>query len=41
MLLTEIETQKQQQGTERVPILSNPSAMTASVVKPGAAGKGN
>jgi len=27
MLLTEIETQKQQQGTERVPILSNPSAV--------------
>jgi len=26
MLLTEIETQKQQQGTERVPILPNPSA---------------
>jgi len=45
MLLTEIETQKQQQGTERVPILSNPSAMTASNTAPGtartAAGKGN
>ena len=45
MLLTEIETQKQQQGTERVPILSNPSAMTASntapSTTPGAAGKGN
>jgi TldD protein len=33
MLLTEIETQKQQQGTERVPILANPSVT--------AAGKGN
>jgi len=32
MLLTEIETQKQQQGTERPPILPNPSAT---------AGKGN
>ncbi len=45
MLLTEIETQKQQQGTERVPILSNPSAMTASNTAPNtaprAAGKGN
>ena len=41
MLLTEIETQKQQQGTERVPILSNPSAMTASNTAPSAAGKGN
>jgi predicted Zn-dependent protease len=41
MLLTEMETQRQPQGTERVPILSNPSAMTASVVKPSAAGKGN
>jgi TldD protein len=45
MLLTEIETQKQQQGTERVPILSNPSAMTASntapSTAPSAAGKGN
>ncbi len=35
MLLTEIETQKQQQGTQRPPILSNPSAVIA------AAGKGN
>ncbi len=34
MLLTEIETQKQQQGTERVPILPNPSAIAAT-------GKGN
>ena len=41
MLLTEIETQKQQQGTERVPILSNPSAMTASNNASSAAGKGN
>ncbi len=41
MLLTEIETQKQQQGTERVPILSNPSAMTASAATTGTAGKGN
>ena len=38
MLLTEIETQKQQQGTERVPILSNPSANAVAEV---AAGKGN
>jgi TldD protein len=36
MLLTEIETQKQQQGTERVPILSNPSATNANLT-----GKGN
>jgi predicted Zn-dependent protease len=36
MLLTEIETQKQQQGTERVPILPNPSATNLI-----AAGKGN
>jgi len=41
MLLTEIETQRQQQGTERVPILSNPSAMTASNTTSGTAGKGN
>jgi len=41
MLLTEMETQRQPQGTERVPILPNPSAMTASNTTPGAAGKGN
>ncbi len=40
MLLHEIETQKQKQGTERVPILSNPS-VTASAAQPVAAGKGN
>ncbi|HEX4320970.1 MAG TPA: metallopeptidase TldD-related protein [Acidobacteriaceae bacterium] len=38
MLLTEMETQRQPQGTERVPILPNPSAtQTASLT----AGKGN
>jgi predicted Zn-dependent protease len=36
MLLTEMETQRQPQGTERVPILPNPSANTMV-----AAGKGN
>ena len=41
MLLTEIETQRQQQGTDRVPILSNPSAMTASNSTSGTPGKGN
>ncbi len=40
MLLTEIETQKQQQGTERVPILPNPS-VTASATQSSAAGKGS
>jgi TldD protein len=40
MLLTEIETQKQQQGTERVPILPNPS-VTAAAAQPASAGKGN
>ena len=40
MLLTEIETQKQQQGTERVPILPNPS-VTASAAQNSGAGKGN
>jgi len=40
MLLREIETQKQQQGTERVPILPNPS-VTASASQSSAAGKGN
>jgi predicted Zn-dependent protease len=40
MLLTEIETQKQQQGTERVPILPNPS-VTASAAPTSAAGKGS
>ena len=39
MLLTEIETQKQQQGTGRPPILPNPS-VTAAVATPVAAGKG-
>ena len=33
MLLTEIEVQKQQQGTERVPILSNPSANAVAHVE--------
>ena len=42
MLLTEIETQRQPQGKERVPILPNPSANTASPVNvAAAAGKGN
>jgi predicted Zn-dependent protease len=40
MLLTEIETQKQQQGTERTPILPNPSVTAATTAAP-AAGKGN
>jgi TldD protein len=40
MLLTEIETQKQQQGTERVPILSNPSSI-ASNASNISSGKGN
>jgi predicted Zn-dependent protease len=40
MLLTEIETQKLKQGTERVPILPNPS-VTASGAQTSAAGKGN
>jgi TldD protein len=39
MLLTEIETQKQQQGTERVPILSNPSSI--AVNQSTTPGKGN
>jgi len=38
MLLKEIETQKQQQGTERVPILPNPSVI-ATVAQTTAAGK--
>jgi TldD protein len=33
MLLTEMETQRQPQGTERVPILSNPSANTTAAVE--------
>jgi TldD protein len=36
MLLTEMETQRQPQGTERVPILTNPSATETAL-----AGKGN
>jgi TldD protein len=40
MLLSEIETQKQAQGTERVPILPNPSAI-ATTASNSAAGKGN
>jgi predicted Zn-dependent protease len=40
MLLSEIETQKQAQGTERVPILPNPSAV-ATTTPIAAAGKGN
>jgi predicted Zn-dependent protease len=40
MLLSEIETQKQQQGTERVPILPNPSVI-ATAPQSSAAGKGN
>jgi TldD protein len=40
MLLSGIETQKQQQGTERVPILPNPSAV-ATAAPNAAAGKGN
>jgi TldD protein len=39
MLLTEMETQRQPQGTERPPILSNPSVMAASANQ--IAGKGN
>jgi predicted Zn-dependent protease len=39
MLLTELETQKQPQGTERVPILPNPSTTAASHIQ--IAGKGN
>ena len=43
MLLTEMETQRQPQGTERPPILPNPSVTTATAapaIQP-AAGKGN
>jgi TldD protein len=39
MLLTEMETQRQPQGTERVPILPNPSANTGTATQ--LAGKGN
>ena len=39
MLLTEMETQRQPQGTERVPILPNPSAKATAGVQ--VAGKGN
>lgn len=40
MLLTEMETQRQPQGTERVPILPNPS-VTAAAAQNLTAGKGN
>jgi TldD protein len=40
MLLTEMETQRQPQGTERVPILPNPSA-TPTAAQTLTAGKGN
>jgi TldD protein len=39
MLLTEMETQRQPQGTERVPILPNPSATATTATE--IAGKGN
>jgi TldD protein len=39
MLLTEMETQRQPQGTERVPILPNPSAIAGTATQ--LAGKGN
>jgi TldD protein len=39
MLLTEMETQRQPQGTERVPILPNPSAVATAATQ--IAGKGN
>jgi TldD protein len=39
MLLTEMETQRQPQGTERVPILPNPSAKAVAATE--VAGKGN
>ena len=39
MLLTEMETQRQPQGTERVPILPNPSAVASTATQ--IAGKGN
>jgi TldD protein len=39
MLLTEMETQRQPQGTERVPILPNPSAQATAATQ--IAGKGN
>jgi TldD protein len=39
MLLTEMETQRQPQGTERVPILPNPSATATAATQ--IAGKGN
>jgi TldD protein len=35
MLLTEMETQRQPQGTERVPILSNPSATETAMTRKG------
>jgi predicted Zn-dependent protease len=42
MLLTEMETQRQPQGTERVPILSNPSAdLKADATPAKGTGKGN
>ena len=41
MLLTEMETQRQPQGTERVPILPNPSATANATAGGQTAGKGN
>ncbi len=41
MLLTEMETQRQPQGTERVPILPNPSATATVADATSATGKGN
>jgi TldD protein len=41
MLLTEMETQRQPQGTERVPILPNPSATATGPASTEPAGKGN
>jgi TldD protein len=40
MLLTEMETQRQPQGTERVPILPNPSAIRGAAQNL-TAGRGN
>jgi TldD protein len=41
MLLTEMETQRQPQGTERVPILANPSSTATGPSSTEPAGKGN
>jgi TldD protein len=41
MLLTEMETQRQPQGTERVPILANPSSSASLTISAQSAGKGN